>query len=148
MLWRRATANARIDQSISVQYGLRANEEGIRWQLQHVAALAAISMPSVDPDSDRRAAALTTRLRTALDVPLGVQSIQAIQSDLAGAQTSTEAAKQRHAQTNATLANLLQDIEGVTNEEVAAKILALQTSLQASLQTTAKLFQTSILNYL
>ena len=144
----RATANARIDQSISVQYGLRANEEGIRWQLQHVAALAAISMPSVDPDSDRRAAALTTRLRTALDVPLGVQSIQAIQSDLAGAQTSTEAARQRHAQTNATLANLLQDIEGVTNEEVAAKILALQTSLQASLQTTAKLFQTSILNYL
>lgn len=144
----RTTANARIDQSISVQYGLRANEEGIRWQLQHVAALAAISMPSVDADSDRRAAALTTRLRSALDVPLGVQSVQAIQSDLAGAQTTTEAAKQRHAQTNATLANLLQDIEGVTNEEVAAKILALQTSLQASLQTTAKLFQTSILNYL
>jgi len=31
---------------------------------------------------------------------------------------------------------------------VAAKILALQTSLQASMQTTAKLFQMSILNYL
>jgi hypothetical protein len=31
---------------------------------------------------------------------------------------------------------------------VAAKILALQTSLQASLQTTANLFQMSILNYL
>ena len=40
------------------------------------------------------------------------------------------------------------EIEGVSNEEVAAQILALQTSLQASLQTTAKLFQTSILNYL
>ena len=33
-------------------------------------------------------------------------------------------------------------------EEVAAQILALQTSLQASLQTTAMLLQTSILKYL
>jgi flagellin-like hook-associated protein FlgL len=144
----RATATAKVDQSISVQYGTRANEEGIRWQLQNVAALAAISMTSTDPDSNGRAAALTTRLRAALDVPPGKQSVEAIQADLAGAQISLKAAKQRHQQTNTTLSNLLQEIEGVTNEEVAAKILALQTSLQASLQTTAKLFQTSILNYL
>lgn len=144
----RTTATAKIDQSISVQYGTRANEEGIRWQLQNVAALAAISMTSADPDSSGRAAALTTRLRSALDVPPGKQSVEAIQAELAGAQISLKSAEQRHQQTNTTLSNLLQEIEGVTNEEVAAKILALQTSLQASLQTTAKLFQTSILNYL
>jgi flagellin-like hook-associated protein FlgL len=144
----RATANAKVDQSINVQYGTRANEEGIRWQLQNVAALAAISMTSTDPDSSDRGAALTTRLRIALDVPLGTQSVEMIQSELAGAQTSLKAADQRHQQTKSTLSNLLQEIEGVTNEEVAAKILALQTSLQASLETTAKLFQTSILSYL
>jgi len=144
----RSIASARVDQSISVQYGMRANEEGIRWQLQNVAALAALSMSSTDPDTHQRAAALTTRLRAALDVPAGTQSVEAIQAELAGAQTAIGAAKLRHQQTEATLANLLQEIEGVTNEEVAAKILALQTSLNASLETTARLFQTSILNYL
>jgi flagellar hook-associated protein 3 FlgL len=144
----RTTTSGRIDQSITVQYGLRANEEGIRWQMQNIAALAAISMPSTDPDSQERAAALDSRLRTALDVPLGTQSVQAIQADLAGAQASVEAARQRHQQTNATLSNLLEEIEGISNEKVAAKILAMQTTLQASLQTTAKLFQMSILNYM
>lgn len=144
----RSTATARVDQSITVQYGLRANEEGIRWQLQNVAALAAISMPGSDADSHERAAALATRLRTALDVPPGTQSVETIQAELASAQIAMESASDRHRQTNATLENLLQEVEGVTNEEVAAKILALQTSLQASLQVTANLFKTSILQYL
>jgi flagellin-like hook-associated protein FlgL len=144
----RTTASAKVDQSISVQYGTRANEEGIRWQLQNVAALAAISMTSTDPDSSARAAAMTSRLRTAFDASPDKQSVEAIQTELAGAQTSLKAATARHQQTKTTLGNLLQEIEGVSNEEVAAKILALQTSLQASLDTTARLFQTSILNYL
>jgi hypothetical protein len=43
---------------------------------------------------------------------------------------------------------MLQQIEGVSQEQVAAEILALQTRLQASLQTTARLYQTSLVNYL
>jgi flagellar hook-associated protein 3 FlgL len=144
----RTTATARVDQSITVQYGLRANEEAIRWEVQHVAALAAISLSNTDPDTEGRAAALNTRLRPALTAPDGVQTIATIQAEIAGAQTATKAAEGRHQQSKMMLSNLLQDIEGITNEEVAAKILALQTTLQASLQTTATLFQTSILNYL
>jgi hypothetical protein len=144
----RSTATAKVDQSISVSYGLRANEEGIRWQLQHIATIAAISLPAADPNTTAVSAALNDRIRTALDVPPGTQSIESIQAELAGAQTTLKAAKERHKQTNATLSDLLQTVEGVSNEEVAAKILAMQTSLQASLQTTAMLYQTSILNYL
>jgi flagellin-like hook-associated protein FlgL len=144
----RSTATARIDQSISISYGLRANEEGVRSHVQNVAALAAISMPGGDPDSEGRASALTSRLRKALDVPPGTQSVESIQAELAGSQISLDAAADRHQQTKATVSDMLQSVEGVTNEEVAAKILAMQTSLQASLQTTAKLFQMSILNYL
>ena len=81
-------------------------------------------------------------------MPPGTQSIEAIQAELAGAQTTLQSAKDRHQQTNATLSDLLQSVEGVSNEEVAAQILAMQTSLQASLQTTAMLYKTSILNYL
>lgn len=144
----RSTATAKVDQSIGLSYGLRANEEGIRWQVQHIAALAAISLPAGDPDTAARSAALNDRIRPALDVPAGTQSIQAIQAELAGAQTTLQAAKDRHQQTDATLSDLLQKVEGVSNEEVAAQILAMQTTLQASLQTTAILYKTSILNYL
>ena len=35
----RATATARVDTSITVSYGLRANEQGLRWVVQNVAAL-------------------------------------------------------------------------------------------------------------
>jgi hypothetical protein len=82
----RSTATARIDQSISISYGLRANEEGVRSHVQNVAALAAISMPGGDPDSEGRASALTSRLRKALDVPPGTQSVESIQAELAGSQ--------------------------------------------------------------
>jgi flagellar hook-associated protein 3 FlgL len=43
---------------------------------------------------------------------------------------------------------MLEKIEGVSTEEVAAQILAMQTRLQASLQTTSMLYQTSLVNYL
>jgi hypothetical protein len=43
---------------------------------------------------------------------------------------------------------MLQQIEGVSNEDVAAKIMALQTRLQASLQTTSLLYKTSLVDYL
>jgi flagellar hook-associated protein 3 FlgL len=126
----RATASARVDASVSVAYGLRANEDGIRAIVQHVAALAALA-PS-----------------PALPPPPGTQHIDAIRADLAGAQTVVAAAKARHQQSTSTLGELLQQTEGVPPEQVAAQILALQTRLQASLQTTAMLFQTSLVKYL
>jgi flagellar hook-associated protein 3 FlgL len=43
---------------------------------------------------------------------------------------------------------MLEQIEGVPTEEVGARILALQTRLQASLQTTSLLFKTSLVNYI
>ena len=63
----------------------------------------------------------------------GTQKIEDIEAELAGAQTTLAAATDRHQQTKSTLADMLQQIEGVSNEDVAAKIMALQTRLQASL---------------
>jgi flagellin-like hook-associated protein FlgL len=144
----RATATAQIDTSIAVSYGLRANEEGIRFLVQKVAALAAMTFPANDPNAAARSAALNQRAGVALDGPPGVQRIENIEAELAGAQTTLAAAKDRHLQTKATLSDMLQQIEGVSNEDVAAKIMALQTRLQASLQTTSLLYQTSLVDYL
>ena len=43
---------------------------------------------------------------------------------------------------------MLDTIQGIDDNEVAAKILALQTSLQASYQTTASLYQMSLVKFL
>jgi len=144
----RATATARVDSSISISYGLRANEEGIRWMVQNVAALAAVTFSSSDPDAVARNAALNSRIGTNLSVPVGTQRIEDISTELAGAQQTLLSAAERHRHTESTLAGMLEGIEGVSNEEVAAQILALQTRLQASLQTTSLLYQTSLVNYL
>jgi len=144
----RATATARVDSSIAVSYGLRANEEGIRFQVQNVAALAAMTFFASDPNAIARSAALNQRVGAALDVPPGTQKVEDIEADLAGAQTTVAGASDRHKQTKSTLADMLQQIEGVSNEDVAAKIMALQTRLQASLQTTSLLFKTSLVDYI
>jgi flagellin-like hook-associated protein FlgL len=144
----RTTATVRVDPSISVSYGLRANEEGIRWVVQNIAALAAMSFSQSDPNASARSAALNQRVAPALDVPAGTQKVQDIETELAGAQTTLSTASDRHQQTKSTLEELLNHIEGVSNEEVGAKIMTLQTRLQASLQTTALLYQTSLVHYI
>lgn len=144
----RSTATARVDSSITISYGMRANEEGIRWMVQNVAALAAVTFSSSDPDAPARNQALTARVGANLGVPAGTQSIEDIATELAGAQHTVQSAEDRHRQTKATLAGMLGEIEGVPTEQVAAQIIALQTRLQASLQTTSLLYQTTLLNYL
>lgn len=144
----RDTAVAQIDQSLSVSYGLRASEDGIRSIVQNVATLAAMNINSASPDAAGLSAALNSRLTAGLSNLSGGQNITDIQAELAGAQVSMNAAKSRHSQTDATLGDFLQQITGVSNEEAAAKVLALQTRMQASMQTTAMMFQTSLVNYL
>jgi flagellar hook-associated protein 3 FlgL len=144
----RGTATARVDPSISVSYGARANEQGLRSIVQNLATLAAVSFTPNDPNAAAQSAALSQRVGTNLDAPAGNQTIADIQADLAGAQTTLAAAADRHAQTTATLSDMLDQIEGVPQEQVAAQILALQTQMQASLQTTALLLRTSLVNYL
>lgn len=144
----RSTANVRIDTSIAVSYGMRANETALRNAVQNIAVFAAVSYSSNDAQAEASYGALKQRVAAGLDDTPGQQKITDIESELAGAQTAMAAASDRHEQTQSTLQGLLQSIQGVSQEEVGAQILALQTSLQASLQTTALLLRTSLVNYL
>jgi flagellin-like hook-associated protein FlgL len=143
----RSTATARIDQSLSVSYGARANEDAIRTLVQNVATLAAVTISPTNPN----AVALSGELDNRIAVNIGNtsnQTIADIETDLASAQTSLQAAKGRHQQANATLSDFLQQIDGVSNEDVGAQLLTLQTRMQASLQVTSMLYQTSLVNYI
>lgn len=143
----RSTATARIDQSLSVSYGARANEDGIRTLVQNVATLAAVQISPSNPNGVGLSSALDQRLTVNLGAP-GTQTITDIETDLATAQTSLSAAKTRHQQTSTTLSSFLQQIDGVSNEDVGAQLLTLQTRMQASMQVTSMLFQTTLVNYL
>jgi flagellin-like hook-associated protein FlgL len=144
----RSTATARIDPALVVGYGMRANETGFRTIVENLATLAAVTVSASDPNAADLSAALNQRLTTNLSGSAGVQSVADIQTDLAGAQISVKAAQTRHQQQNATMLDFLQAIEGVSNEAVGAQILTLQTRLQASMQVTALMYQTSLVNYM
>jgi len=144
----RGTAVAQIDQSITVQYGARADEPALRSQLQTVAVFAAVTTSVTDPNANAQIAALNQRIAQNLAAVPGTQSIQDIQADFAGAQASIKATTDRQTQTKAITQTMLDSIEGINNDEVATKILALQTALQASYQTTAKLYQMSLTKFL
>jgi hypothetical protein len=144
----RTTVSASIDPSISVNYGIRANEEALRNAVKNIAVFAAASFNASDPNASAAYSALGTRVGVALDGAPGQQKISDISAQIAGAQQSFDAAKTRHSQTADMLTDLLQSVEGVSQDDVGAQILSLQTSLQASLQTTALLSKMSLVNFL
>src|SRR5664279_480384 len=144
----RATATARVDQSVTVQYGARANETAIRWQLQTLAVLAAVTTSPTNPNAAGQVAALSQRVAQNLAPQPGQQTIEDIQSDFATAQLTMKDATARQKQTQAMLQNIVDQAESISPDQVASQILALQTSLQASYQTTAMLSQLSLTKFL
>jgi flagellin-like hook-associated protein FlgL len=144
----RQTATAQIDQGQTVSYGMRANEPALTSAIKNVAIFAATTYSATDPNATDQYQSVTQRVGANLDGAPGQQSVSDIEAGIANAQTAMSAAQDRHAQTSTVLNNFLQSIEGVNDTQVGAQILALQTQLQASLQTTALLSKLSIVNYI
>jgi hypothetical protein len=144
----RGTAVARIDQAVTVQYGARANEQALRYELQNIAVYAAVTTNANNPNSKAQVNALQQRISANLAPQTGQQSIQDMQAEFAGAQNAIKASTDRQTQLKGMAQTMLDQIEGINQDEVATKILALQTSLQASYQTTSMLYQISLTKFL
>jgi hypothetical protein len=144
----RGTAVAQVDDSLTVAYGARANEQAITTAIKNIAVFAATTYSTSDPNAVDRFAAVNQRVGNGLTATNGQQQISDIEGELAYAQTTMTSATQRQQQKQTTLENLLQGIEQAPPDQVASQILALQTQLQASLQTTAMLYKLSIVDYI
>ncbi len=70
-----------------------------------------------------------------------------IQMELGLAKTTNGRIQERQTQQKAMLDNMLVDIEEAPIEEVAMKILSLQTRMQASYQTASIVSKLSLVNY-
>jgi len=144
----RQTATAQVGPSSFVAYGMRANEPALSTLVANVAVLAATTYSASDQNAPASYQALSQRVAANLDPQSGTQSVADIESDLANAQTNISNATKLNTQTQTTLQDMLQNIDGVDQNKVGEQILTLQNALSASLSVTARLAQLSLVNYL
>ncbi len=144
----RQTATAQVGPSMTVNYGMRASEQAISSLVANVAVLAATTYSVSNPNAQVSYQALSQSVASNLDGQPGTQSINDIEADLANAQITVSNAGKVTSQTQTTLQDMLQNIDGVNQNQIGEQILTLQNSLSASLAVTARLAQFSLVNYL
>ncbi|MCK1395703.1 flagellar protein [Bradyrhizobium sp. 1] len=144
----RSTAVARVDDSVTVQYGAQANEDAIRKELQAVAVFGTFATSPTGQYSGGQVAALSLRTTQALTKQPGQQRLEDIQTDLAMAQNTMKDAGTRQTQAKAQLQSIIDQAESASPDQVASEILSLQNALQASYQVTSNLSQLSLVKFL
>jgi hypothetical protein len=144
----RASLTSRVDSSVTVQYGIQADESAIRSQLQNLAVFAAFTTSPTGTNSAGQISQLSQDVTQNLSAQPGQQTIPDIQANLATAQSTIKNVAAQQTQNQATLQNLIDTTENVSPDQVASEILSLQTSLQASYQTTSMLSQLTLTKYL
>ena len=142
------TATAQVGPSLTVSYGMRANEQAITTLVANVAVLAATTYSASDPNAQSNYQALTQEVTANLNGQPGTQQISDIEAEIASAQTTIQNATTQNTQTQTTLQDLLQGFEGVNQNQIGEDILTLQNNLSASMSVTARLAQLSLVNYL
>ena len=144
----RQTATAQVGPSTTIAYGMRANEQALTTLVANVAALAATTYSASDPNAKTEYQALSQKVTANLDPQSGVQQISDIEGDLANAQITVKNATTLNTQTQSTLQGMLQNIDGVNQNDIGEQLITLQNSLSASLSVTARLAQDSLVNFL
>lgn len=143
-----ASSTAQIDTSETVQYGMQANEQAIRTQLQNIAVFAAFTTSPTGTNSAQQIAALGQSVAANLTPTASQQSVSDIQTNLANAQTQIQAATARQTQIQSLAQNLIADTEQISPDQVSSELLAVQNSLSASYEATSMLSKLSLVNYL
>jgi flagellar hook-associated protein 3 FlgL len=142
------TATAQVGPSMTISYGTQANEQAITSLLANVAVLAATTYSASDPNAQASYQALSQGVYANLAGQPGTQSISDIEAQIANAQTTVQNATTLNTQTQNTLQDMMQGIDGVNQNQISEQILTLQNTLSASMSVTARLAQLSLVNYL
>jgi flagellar hook-associated protein 3 FlgL len=144
----RLTQQAKVDTSLTVGVGAQANEEGIRRLMASLSVFVTESYSTANPNDQGRFQAMSDRLRTSLGAVSGQQRVQDIQIDIAMSATTMKLAGERHRTKINFVETAIAEVEDVNQEETAAKLLSLQTKMQAAYQTTAIISRLNLTDYL
>jgi flagellin-like hook-associated protein FlgL len=140
---------ATIGEGNQVAYGARADQSALATVVKSAAILAAVSYTDGD-NTDEQAAykALTSRTASALNYDDGSQSLKSVMTDI-GLKSSTVDKAQSTLKTQISTSNsVLADTQNADPYDVATKLQALMTQLQASYQVTSSLSQLTLVNFL
>jgi flagellar hook-associated protein 3 FlgL len=144
----RSSNTAKVDDSISVSYGVRANESSLRGVLKAFAALSVETFSTTDVNAADRYTEIRQRANTLLSFQGNAQSVDDIITELTVAKVGAGRATERHQASNSILEDIIGDAESSDLFEVSAQILSLQSRVEASLQISASLGRLSILNFI
>ena len=146
----RQGVTAQVDDSTRVNYGMQANESGFLALVRTMAAVSIETYPTDNDTSKGRFDAMAIRQQSAMSEAHNSEpgSIEILTMELGVARGTLENSTKRHTDYKAQLDNLLSDLETVSKEDVAMEILALQTRLQASYQTTSMVSKLSLVNFM
>lgn len=145
-----SSVSTKVSDSTTVNYGVEANQAGYTNLMRNLASMAVQTFNSTDDTDHAVYDALATRSKASLANASGGTdgSLEVITTQLGLAQTTLSRTSDRHIAYQGQLETMLSDLETAPIEEVSAKILALQTQLQASYQVMSNVSQLSLVNYL
>jgi flagellar hook-associated protein 3 FlgL len=144
----RMTQQAKVDTTLTVGVGAQANEQGIRRLMASMSVFVTETFSPANPNDQGRFQAMSDRMRTSLGPVSGQQRVQDIQIEIAMSATTMKMADERHKQKISFVQTAIADVEDVNQEETAARLLSLQTKMQAAYQTTAILSRLNLTDYL
>jgi flagellar hook-associated protein 3 FlgL len=143
----RATAQAKIDTSMTVNVGAQANELGIRRMMASLAVFTTETFNFASPADKGRHQAMSDLLRAELS-DSGTQTVADIHMEVGLAQATMKRTDERHRTKLAFVEDSIAGVENVNKEEAAAKLLAMQTKMQAAYQTTSIISRLNLTDYL
>lgn len=144
----RDTANAKIDNHLNVAYGARANEDSLARQLAY---MTAFTLPTYDQNStldENRYTALAGAVSAGLSGVHQGDVVKTIQTELGVASKVLKDADTRHKTSLSMLKTASDEVVGANKEEVAAKIMMMQTRIEASYQATSMLYKLSLTKFI
>ncbi|WP_417685928.1 flagellar protein [Roseibium sp.] len=145
----RADKTAVIDTNLSVNYGARANEDGLTDVIKALATFISADFSDGYDLTKLHYSALSDRMRTVLEPDTADQSgIVDITTEISVAYRTVQSTDDRHDQMRSSYLGTIDTIEGVDNELLAAEILQLQTNIEASYRASSIVYQLSIVDYL
>lgn len=145
----RSDKNAVIDSNLTVEYGVRANEDPIRELVQSLAAFVAADFSGGTQTDEKYYNELSSRMRTQLH-PAGVDQsgIIDIATDIAITHRTVKLTDDRHVLVKSNYEGTISEIEGVDKDLLAAEILQLQNTIEVSYRATSIVFNLSLSDYL
>lgn len=144
----RDTAKAQVDSKLDVSYGARANEDSIARQLAYMTAFTLPTYNETDSLDKNRYAAFSNAISAGLSSIQQGDVVKTLSTELGIANKVMTDADTRHKTTASMLLTASDGIDGVNKEEVAAKIMTLRNTIEASYQATSMLYQLSLTKFM